>query len=129
MTGYLVVTGLLFLAMGLRALFKPIDTVAVPYGLVADEVDARNYLRSGAGGVAIACGLVLMLAAIFDELALAALVTVVTVLGGLVAGRLFSLVADGKPGPTPWIAGAFEAVGLGFGVFWLVPLLRIAAPL
>lgn len=127
MIGYLVVTGVLFLLVGLRALLKPVEAVANPYGLTADEVDAKNYLRSGAGGVAIACGVVFLLAVFMPSLRLPAMVVAVAVLGGLFFGRLFSLVVDGMPGPVPWIAGTLEGVGMAFGVYWLVQMLGEAA--
>ncbi len=123
MNGYFVVTGLLFLLVGLRALLNPIAAVATPYSLTADSVDAKNYLRSGAGGVAIACGGVFLAAVFVPSLAFAALVVAVTLLGGLVSGRLFSLAVDGQPGITPWIAGAAECLGLVMGLYWLWQLL------
>jgi hypothetical protein len=55
MAVYLLVTGLLFLVFGLLALFRPVQTIAFPYSLHAESVDAKNYLRSGAGGVTVAC--------------------------------------------------------------------------
>lgn len=119
MLGYLVVNGLIFLLIGLRALFKPIDAVAIPNGLDADSVDAKNYLRSAAGGVTIACGSVLLAAAFWPVLQLPALVLIVTVLAGLVFGRLFSVAVDGLPGPVAWISGAVELLGLVLGVYWL----------
>ena len=57
MTAYLLVTGSIFLFFGLGALFKPIETIAFPYSLNADSVDAKNYLRSGAGGSVHRCGI------------------------------------------------------------------------
>jgi len=123
MNGYFVVTGLLFLLVGLRALFNPIAAVATPYSLTADSIDARNYLRSGAGGVAIACGGVFLSAVFVPSLAFAALVVAVTLLGGLVSGRLFSMAVDGRPGITPWIAGTAECLGLVMGIYWLWQLL------
>lgn len=120
MYGFLIVNGLIFVIVGVRALLQPVDAVAVPYGLAVDGVDGRNYLRAAAGGVAITAGVVQILGAVFPTFAVAALVMVVTLLGGLVFGRLFSLIIDGKPGIVPWVAGFFEAVGLGLGAYWLV---------
>lgn len=124
MNGYLIVNGLVFLIVGLRALCNPLGAVADPYSLEADNVDAKNYLRSGAGGVATACGVVLLLAALFQQLSFAALLMAVTVMGGLVFGRLVSLVVDGKPSATPWIAGALELTGFLIGAYWLAKVLR-----
>lgn len=119
MYGYLFVNGLIFLIVGLRALLKPIDAVAVPYGLIAEEVDARNYLRSSAGGVAMAAGAVQIAGVVIPPLAIPALVMVVTVLGGLVSGRLISLALDGRPGLIVWVSGFFESLGLVLGAYWL----------
>lgn len=119
MTGYLFVNGVIFLIVGLRALFKPLEAVADPYGLTAEGVDAKNYLRSGAGGVAIAAGAVQIAGVFLPVLALPALVMVVTMLGGLVVGRLISVALDGNPGLVPWISGALETLGLVLGGYWL----------
>lgn len=119
MYSYLFVNGLIFLVVGLRGLFKPVETVATPYGLIAEEVDARNYLRGGAGGVVIAAGALQIAGVLLPSLALAALLMVVTLLGGMVGGRLVSLVLDGRPSLVPWIAGGFEALGLVLGGYWL----------
>lgn len=120
MYGYLIVNGLIFIIVGLRGLFQPQEAVATPYGIDAASVDARNYFRSGAGGVAIAAGVTQILGAVFPQFAVAGLITSVTILGGLVFGRLASLVLDGSPGLVPWVSGFFEALGLGMGIYWLV---------
>ncbi|GEM_PF-6932687 len=116
---YLVMTGLIFLIVGIRALLKPIEAVAIPYSMGASSVDARNYLRSAAGGVAIAAAGVMVAGAFIPALTLAAVLVPVTILGGLVFGRLFSVMADGNPGVIPWISGAFELLGLLGGAYWL----------
>ncbi len=119
MLGYLFINGLIFLIVGLRALLKPTEAVAIPYSLEGHHVDAKNYLRSAAGGVTIACALVQLAAPFYQPLQLPALVLVVTVLGGLVAGRLFSMIVDGVPGLVPLISGSLELVGFVLGVYWL----------
>ena len=120
MTGYLFITGLVFLAVGVRALLKPVEAVATPNELRVDGVNAKNYLRSGTGGVTIASGAVMVAACYLAWLAVPALVMAVTILGGLVAGRLVSVVLDGSPGLVPWISGAFELLGAVMGAFWLM---------
>jgi hypothetical protein len=119
MTGYLVVTGIIFLLVGLRALLKPIEAVATPYELQGESTDARHYLRSGAGGVTIACGAVMVAGGILPSLEFAALLLPVTVLGGLLFGRAYSLVVDGSPGFVAWVSAVLELVGFALGVFWL----------
>ncbi len=119
MNGYLIVTGALFAIVGLRALLKPVEAVAMLYAIEANTVDARNYLRSGAGGVAISSGGTMILAVFVPQLAFAALVVAVVILGGLVFGRLTSLLLDGNPSVVPWIAGMIELLGLASGTYWL----------
>lgn len=116
------INGMIFLIVGLRGLLKPLETIAEPFGLQVTDVDGKNYLRSGTGGVSIAGGILLLLAIWTPALHLAAVVLVVTMLGGLVTGRIYSCVVDGLPGITPWISGFFELLGLIFGVGWLIIL-------
>ena len=116
---YLVITGLIFLIMGIRALLSPVEAVAIPYALTGNNVDAKNYLRSAAGGVAIAAGGVMVAGAFSPALTLSAAMISVTILGGLVSGRIFSLMVDGIPGIVPWISGTFELLGLLSGAYWL----------
>jgi hypothetical protein len=119
MTGYLIVTGIIFLLVGFRALLKPLEAVATPYELQGESTDAKHYLRSGAGGVTIACGAVMVAGGILPSLAFAALVLPVTVLGGLLFGRALSLVLDGSPGLVAWISAILELIGFVLGAYWL----------
>ena len=123
---FLGINGVAFLIVGLRGLFTPIAAVAEPFGIEAKGVDAKNYLRSGTGGVSTAGGMVLLLAMWTPKLQLPAVVMVVTMLGGLLAGRAYSLVVDGAPGAVPWISGFFESLGLLFGVLWLGTLWSVS---
>jgi len=116
---YLVITGLIFAIVGIRALLKPVEAVAIPYSLTGINVDAKNYLRSGAGGVAIAAGILMLTGAFVPTLTLSGAMVAVVILGGLVAGRLFSLLVDGNPGIVPWISGMFELLGLLSGLYWI----------
>ena len=119
MTAYLLITGFIFLLFGLGALFKPIETIAFPYSLNSDNVDAKNYLRSGAGGVTVACAVVFIAAAFSATLVFSALLLAVVLMGGLLFGRMVSLALDGKPGIVPRIAAGGEALGFALGVYWL----------
>ncbi len=58
MLGFLVITGLIFVGIGLRALLKPVEAVAVPFGLQTDGIDGLNHLRASSGRVTILAGLV-----------------------------------------------------------------------
>lgn len=116
---YLVITGLVFLLVGIRALLQPVSAVAIPYSIQANNIDAKNYLRSSAGGVTIAASGLLFAGAFVPSLTLAAALLAVTILGGLIFGRLVSLIIDGMPGIAPWFSGFFELLGLLSGVYWL----------
>ena len=122
---YLGITGLVWLVVGLRNLLQPEANVAIPNGLQILDVDGRNYLRSGSGGFTIAGGLLFLAAIALPKLAFPAVVMAVVVLGGLVAGRLFSLIVDGSPGLVPWVSGVFELIGLLFSLFWFYILVSI----
>ena len=120
MLGYLIVTGILFFIVGLRALLSPVSAVAEPFLLQADSPDAKNYIRSGAGGVTLASSAVILGAVFYPRLAEPAMILCIVFLGGLVAGRLFSRAVDGNPGPPAWLAMFFELIGFVSGVYWYV---------
>lgn len=119
MTGFLVVTGLIFIAIGLRGLFKPVEAVADLYSLRTGGTDALSYLRASAGGVTVFSGLVMVAVLFCGWLVTPALVLVVAILGGLVFGRIVSLFVDGRPGPVIWFSLGAELFGLVQGVIWL----------
>lgn len=91
----------------------------MPNSLGAEDIDAKNYLRAGAGGVTVACAVVMIAGAFVQSLAFAALVLALTVMGGLVFGRIVSWAIDGRPGMFPMISGVGEALGFVFGLYWL----------
>lgn len=125
MLGFLVITGIIFIIVGLRALLKPIEAVAEPFSLQAQGADALNHLRASSGGVTIVAGLVAIGALFSVTLTLPALILMNVILGGLFVGRLYSLWADGKPGPMIWIAWGFEVFGLVQALLWLWIALRV----
>jgi len=90
------INGAIFLAVGLRALLKPLETVAEPFALSVNDVDGMSYLRSGTGGVSVT--------------------------SGLLAGRVYSAVVDGSPRLVQPFSGFCEFLGLVFGVGWLTVL-------
>lgn len=119
MLGFLVITGIIFVLVGLRALLKPVDAVATPFGLQVDGVDGLNHLRSSSGGVTIVAGLIAIGTLFSAALMLPALILLNVLLGGLFLGRLYSLIVDGKPGLFIWLSWGFEVFGLVQGLLWL----------
>ena len=124
MLGFLVITGTILVLVGLRALLKPVDAVAVPFGLQVDGVDGLNHLRSSSGGVTIVAGFVAIGTLFSAALELPALILMNVLLCGLFLGRLFSLVVDGKPGLFIWLSWGFEVFGLVQALLWLWVFVR-----
>lgn len=119
MLGFLVITGFIFVLVGLRSLLKPVAAVAAPFGLQVEGVDGLNHLRASSGGVTIVAGLVAMATLFSATLMLPALILLNVLLGGLFLGRLYSLVVDGKPGALIWFSWGFEVFGLVQALSWL----------
>lgn len=119
MLGFLVITGIIFVLVGLRALFKPVAAVAAPFGLQVEGTDGLNHLRSSSGGVTIVAGAVAIATVFSAALMLPALILMNVLLGGLFLGRLYSLIVDGKPGPLIWLSWGFEVFGLVQALLWL----------
>lgn len=124
MLGFLVITGIIFVLVGLRALLKPVEAVAEPFGLQATGTDALNHLRSSSGGVTIVAGLVAIGTLFSATLTLPALILMNVLLGGLFVGRLYSVLVDGKPSLAIWIAWGLEVFGLIQALLWLWVALR-----
>jgi hypothetical protein len=116
---FLVITGVIFVMVGLRALVDPISAVAEPFALTLNGPDAFNYLRGGAGGMTLLAGLVMVAVWRYDWLALPALILVNVILGGLLFGRFVSLLVDGMPTRNVWISAGFEMFGFVQAAAWL----------
>lgn len=104
---FLLLTGIVFAAIGIYALIDPAQTLAL-VGLQVIEVSSRNEMRAMYGGLNLAIGLYLCAAFRNAGLRSAALTFVALITGGLVFGRVVSLVVDGLPGTTIWLFLAIE---------------------
>ncbi len=104
---FLLLTGVAFAAIGIYALVDPAQTLA-PVGLQVIEVSSRNEMRAVYGGLNLAVGLYLCAAFGNTGLRAAALTFVALITGGLVFGRLVSLVVDGMPSTTILLFLAIE---------------------
>ena len=118
MLTFLLVTGIIFVIIGVRGLLWPAQAVAELFQLKVEGVDGYSHLRATGGGVTIAAGAVMMAANWVAALVGPALVLVLVMLGGLFCGRVYSLVADGKPSGIVWFSWSMEVLGLLQGVFW-----------
>ena len=118
MTAFLFITGLIFSAVGLYGLLDPAAAVA-GIGLQLETVGSINQMRASAGAIPLLAGL-FMCASVFRlHWQLPALWLVNIILGGLILGRLISMLVDGMPGSTNlWMLG-FEGFGFVQALFWV----------
>jgi hypothetical protein len=119
MIGYLFISGLIFGLVGMYSLIDPNAALGPTVGLHIETVNSFSQERGTAGGVTAAIGIFLIASAHYRQLVLSALWMVVVVLGGLEAGRLTSLILDGRPGGIIWFYMAVEVLGLLQGLYWL----------
>jgi hypothetical protein len=111
----LLVTALAFAGPGLGFLVAP-DRLAGWLDLAPGSVTARSDLRAVMGGLELALAACLALCALRAARLRDGLALQMLAIGGLVAGRLVSLGADGTPGALAWLLLALEIVLLAFGV-------------
>jgi uncharacterized protein DUF4345 len=107
---FLLLTGVVFAAIGVYTLVDPAQTLAL-VGLQVIEVSSRNEMRAVYGGLNLAVGLYLCAAFGNAGLRPAALTFIALITGGLVFGRLVSLVVDGMPNTAIWYFLAIEVTG------------------
>ena len=103
---FLLLTGLVFAAIAVMALIDPAGMVA-RMGIQLTEVSSRNEMRAVYGGLNLAMALYLCAAFQIAEIRSAALTFTALFTGGLLLGRLVSLIVDGMPSP---LIGSFIAI-------------------
>jgi hypothetical protein len=112
--GALLVIGLAFCAVGYLGLVAP-NAILDPIDLVWKDItsrSARNELTAMYGGMHAALGIFFVIAAFVPSIRLGALLAASAFLGGLVAGRIVSLVRDGLPGLLPMALLVVELMGV-----------------
>ena len=120
MSIYLGLTGVIFVVIGLRALFSPQAAVAEPFSIIVDSVDAKNFIRAGTGSVTLCFGVLFLTAIFYERFQFTALVSSTLIMGGLIIGRIVSLSYDGKPGRLLQFSLGGEALGFISGLYWLL---------
>ncbi|WP_158595820.1 DUF4345 family protein [Oleomonas cavernae] len=126
MDGFLIITGIIIVLVGLRPIFSPV-AASLPFGIELNSVNARNQTRASAGGVAVAAGILVTAAAAVPVLILPALVLVAVLTAGLTLGRLISFVTDGRPTTLIWVSFGAELLGLAQSIFWITVVLPASA--
>jgi hypothetical protein len=112
--GALLVIGLAFCAVGYLGLVAP-NAILDPLDLVWKDItsrSARNELTATYGGMHAALGLFFVIAAFVPSIRLGALLAASAFMGGLVTGRIVSLVRDGLPGLLPMALLVVELMGV-----------------
>ncbi|MCR9145107.1 MAG: DUF4345 domain-containing protein [bacterium] len=105
---FLFVSGLATAVIGLGGLFAP-ELLAAPLGFALDNASARNEFRANYGGMLFLLGGLTAMGARRREWHGPALALALCFSGGLVLGRLVSLLlGDGAPGLPLYIFGGIE---------------------
>lgn len=109
-----------FIAIGVAFFVAP-GPMGGLIGISFDGATATTDARAVYGGLQIACGTLLALAARRPSWVAPGLVALLLLYGGLFAGRIAGRVLDGEPSPLGWLLAGGEATGLAFGLLaWRV---------
>ncbi len=96
---FLLLSGLGFILIGVNTFRDPVAAMAgVELGV--QSINALNEVRANYGGMQMGIGLLLISAALMTWLTRPALLALSLVTGGLVVGRLMSVMIDGMPNST-----------------------------
>ena len=96
---FLLLSGLVFILIGVNTFRDPVAAMAgVELGV--QSINALNEVRANYGGMQMGIGLLLVSAALMTWLTRPALLALSLVTGGLVVGRLMSIMIDGIPNST-----------------------------
>lgn len=117
----LVLTGLVWLGVALGGLFYP-DQLTGWTGIDLESRTARSEYRAVFGGLPAGLALVHLVAAFRSAWLRPGLWMATTLVVGLLAGRILTVVVDGVPGPVAWALTGAEGFLL---VICLVGLWRL----
>jgi hypothetical protein len=106
---------LVFVWVGLNGLFAP-AAITGPVELMAASASANNEIRANYGGMHLAVSALFVTGAVSVALRWAATVVLTLFTGGLVVGRLVSLLVDGMPNAFVMQLLATEATAAAAGV-------------
>ena len=107
---FLVLVGLIFIGLGTYSLVQPVDAVSI-FEITLIEVSSINEVRANYGGMHLLLGLFFLYGAVAMRFQDAAILVVALFTGGLVLGRLVSLVLDGSPNEAVWALLIVESFG------------------
>ena len=113
---FLVLNTIAFMMIGINTTMDPGAAMAA-LDLAPQSVTASNEIRSIYGGMHFAFGCMMLAGAFMPGLTRHALWFCAAFLGGLVAGRLSSLMLDGQPNDLANFLLVFESVVLAAALF------------
>ncbi len=108
---FLVLNAIAFMLIGIKTTIDPVASLA-SQDLSPQSITAANELRSIYGGMHFTFGCMMLAGALMASLTRHALWFCAAFLGGLVAGRLSSLILDGQPNDFVMFLLVFESVVL-----------------
>lgn len=111
----LVLTGVVFLSLGLLFLADPVGTIAL-VGIGVDNARAGIEVRAMYGGLELGLGAFFLVAAVRERWIRAGLGAQILSLGGLALGRAVGLALDGQPDRLMLGLLLAELAGAGIGV-------------
>jgi hypothetical protein len=107
---FLVLVGAIFIGLGTYNLVLPVAAISI-FKITLVEVSSINEIRANYGGMHLLLGLFFLYGALANRFRDAALLVVAVFTGGLVLGRLVSLMLDGSPNEAIWALLIVESVG------------------
>jgi hypothetical protein len=107
---FLILVGAVFVGLGTYNLVLPVAAISI-FEIALVEVSSLNEIRANYGGMHLFLGLLFLYGALASRFRDAALLVVAVFTGGLVLGRLASLMLDGTPNEAIWALLILESVG------------------
>jgi hypothetical protein len=110
---------LVFVWVGVNGLFAP-AAITGPVELTAASASAHNEIRANYGGMHLAIGALFVLGTVWGAFRWAATMVLTLFTGGLVVGRLLSMVVDGMPNAfvMQLLATEATAAAAGAALLW-----------
>ena len=117
---FLLLSGIGFMLIGVNTFRDPIAAMAgVELGV--QSINALNEVRANYGGMQMGIGILLFSAALLQWLSRSALLALSLITGGLVVGRLVSIMLDGMPNTTVQALLILEFVTTVAAIFLFFP--------
>ena len=106
---FLILVGAIFVGLGTYNLVLPVAGISI-FEIALVEVSSLNEIRANYGGMHLFLGMFFLYGALANRFRDAALLVVAVFTGGLVLGRLASLMLDGSPNEAIWALLILEPV-------------------